>query len=67
MLQAVRSQVRVLVRSSNFYNLSNPSSRTTALGFIQPATEMSTRLSIWGKARPACKADDLIANCEQIV
>jgi hypothetical protein len=33
----------ILTRSLNFLNLPNPSSRTMALGFIQPVTEMSTR------------------------
>jgi hypothetical protein len=32
-----------------------PSSRTTALGFTQPLSEMSTRNIPEGKARPACK------------
>jgi hypothetical protein len=45
----------------NFFNLPNPFSRTTAQGFTQPLTEMSTRRYLWGKARPARKADNLNA------
>jgi hypothetical protein len=33
-----------------FFNLLNPSSRTMALGFTQPLTEMNIRRSFWGKA-----------------
>jgi hypothetical protein len=43
MLQAVLLWVRDPVRRMKFFfNLPNPSSRTTALGFIQPLIEMST-------------------------
>jgi hypothetical protein len=42
MLQAGMSRVRVSMRWI-FFNLLNPSSRTTALGSTQPLTEMSTR------------------------
>jgi hypothetical protein len=40
-----------------------------ALGSSQPLTEMSTRKIPGGrgKARPACKADNLTAICEPIV
>jgi hypothetical protein len=41
-------------------NLSNPSSRTVALEFTQPLTEMSTRsrkMFQGSRARPARKAD----------
>jgi hypothetical protein len=31
-----------------FLNLPNPSSRTVALGFAQPLTELSTRKYFWG-------------------
>jgi hypothetical protein len=41
-LQAGRSPVRV-PDEVNFFNLSNPSSRTMALGSTQPLTEISTR------------------------
>jgi hypothetical protein len=43
MLRAGRSRVRVPMRSLNFFNWPNPSSRTMALGSTQPLTEMSTR------------------------
>jgi hypothetical protein len=37
------------------------------LGSTQPVTEMSTRYLLWGKGRPAHKADNLTAICEPIV
>jgi hypothetical protein len=43
MLQARRLRVQVPIRSLNFLNVHNPSSRTMGLGFTQPLTEMSTR------------------------
>jgi hypothetical protein len=43
MLQAGTSWVRFPMRSLDFFNLSNPSSLTMALGSTQPLTEMSTR------------------------
>jgi hypothetical protein len=43
MLQAGRSRVRFPMRSLDFFNWPNPSSRTMALGLTQPLTEMSTR------------------------
>jgi hypothetical protein len=46
-----------------FFNVSNPSSRTMALGSTQPLTEMSTRNLPGGKKRPAHRADNLAANC----
>jgi hypothetical protein len=49
------------------FNLSNPSSRTMALGSTQPLTEMSTRNLPGGKGRPTRKADNLTAICEPIV
>jgi hypothetical protein len=67
MLQAGRSQVRIPMRSLDFFNLPNPSSRTVALGSTQPLTEMSTRNIPGGKGRPTRKADNLIAICEPIV
>jgi hypothetical protein len=45
----------------NFFNLPNLSSRTVALGWTQPLTEMSTRNIPGGKARPARKDDNLTA------
>jgi hypothetical protein len=47
-----------------FFNLPNHSSRTMALGLIQPLTEMSTSNLPGGKKRPARKADNLAAICE---
>jgi hypothetical protein len=38
MLQAGRSRVRLLIRLLDFFNLSNPSCRTMALGSNQPLT-----------------------------
>jgi hypothetical protein len=43
------------------FNLSNPSSRTMALGSTQPLTEMSTRNILGGKRRTERKADNLTA------
>jgi hypothetical protein len=43
MPRAGRSRVRVPIKWIFFFNLSNPSSRTVALGSTQPLTEMSTR------------------------
>jgi hypothetical protein len=43
-----------------FFNLSNPSSRTMALGFTQPVTGMSTRKSFWGLKR--CRLVRLITS-----
>jgi hypothetical protein len=50
----------------DFFNLSNPPSRTMTLGSTQPLTEMSTRNLPGGKGRPARKADKLAAICEPI-
>jgi hypothetical protein len=67
MLQAGRSQVRFSMRSLDFFNGPNPSSRTMALWSTQPLTEMSTRNLSRSKGRPALKADKLTAICEPIV
>jgi hypothetical protein len=53
------------MRSLDFYNLPNPSSRTMALGSTQPLTEMSTRNLPVGKGRPSRKAEALTAVTEQ--
>jgi hypothetical protein len=66
MLQAGRSPVRV-PDEVDFFNSPNPSSRTMALGLTQPLTEMSTRNLPGGKKRPARRADELAAICEQNV
>jgi hypothetical protein len=50
-----------------FFNLPNPSSRTSALGSTQPLTEMSTRNLPGGKGRPARGADNLTPMCERNV
>jgi hypothetical protein len=50
-----------------FFNWSNLSSRTMALGSTQPLTEMSIRNLPGGKGRPAHRADNLTAICEPIV
>jgi hypothetical protein len=43
MLSARRSWVQIMMKSLDFFNVCNPSSRTMALGSTQPLTEMSTR------------------------
>jgi hypothetical protein len=55
------------MKSLQFFNLPNPSSRTMAQGFTQPRTKMSTRRIFWGKARSARKAGNLIVIFEPIV
>jgi hypothetical protein len=60
MLQAERSPVRV-PDGVGFFNLPNRSSRTMALGWTQPLTEMSTRNFPGGKKRPVPRADNLAA------
>jgi hypothetical protein len=67
MLQAGRSRVSIPMRSLNFFNLPDLSSRTMALGSTQPQTEMSTRNFPGGKRWPAHKADNLTAICELII
>jgi hypothetical protein len=67
MLQAGRSRIRFSIRSLDFFNLPNPSSRTMALGSTQPLTEMSSKNFPGGKGQPARKADSLTAICEPIV
>jgi hypothetical protein len=48
MLQAERSLVQILMRSLDFFNISNPSSLTVALEMNQPLTEMSATNVPWG-------------------
>jgi hypothetical protein len=60
MIQAGTSPVRV-PDEVDVSNLSNPSSRTMALGLTQPLTEMSTRNFPGGKNQPARVADNLAA------
>jgi hypothetical protein len=65
MLQAGKSQIRVPMRSLNFFfNLPNSFSRTMCLDFIQPLTEISTRRSLSVATR---KADNLTAICEPFI
>jgi hypothetical protein len=63
MLQAGRSPVQV-PDEMDFFNLSNPPSRTMALESTQPLTKMSTRNLPGGKKRPALRADNLVAICD---
>jgi hypothetical protein len=67
MLQAGKSRVQVPIRSLNFFSLPNPSSRTMALGFTQPPTEMSTGSVSGDKVQLTHKADNLTAICELTV
>jgi hypothetical protein len=55
------------MKSLDFFNLPNPSSRTMALGSIQPLTEMSKTNLPGGKGRLARKVDSLTDICEPIV
>jgi hypothetical protein len=61
MLQVGRSQVQVPMRSFDFFNRPNPSSRTMALGSTQPLTEMIPGIFLGCKRWPARKADNLTA------
>jgi hypothetical protein len=51
----------------DFFNLHNPSGRTTALGVNQPLTGAGTRNLPWGKDRWELKAENLTANCQLTV
>jgi hypothetical protein len=53
--------------SLDIFNLPNPSSRTIALGSIQPLTEISTKNLPGDKGRSVRKADNLSAICKPIV
>jgi hypothetical protein len=59
MLQARRSRFQLPMRSLDFFNRPNPSSRTMVLGSTQPLTEMSTTNLPGCKRRPAYKSDNL--------
>jgi hypothetical protein len=63
----VRSHVRYLMKSWDFFNWPNPSSRTMALGSTQPLTEMNTRNLPGCKERMVHKADNLTTICEPII
>jgi hypothetical protein len=66
MLQAGRSRIRFPMKSLDFFNLPDPSSRNVVLVSTQPL-EMSTMKLPRGKRSPARKADNLTAICESIV
>jgi hypothetical protein len=66
-LYAGRSRKRILMKSLDFFDWPNPSSRIMALGPTQTLTEVSTGTFLEGKGRPAHKADYLTAICEPIV
>jgi hypothetical protein len=66
MLQARRSRARFVMRSLDFFNLPNPSTRTMALGSTQPQTEMITRNLPGAKGWLARKAENLTTTCEPI-
>jgi hypothetical protein len=67
MLQAGRPRVRIPMRSLEFFNRPNPSSRTLALESTQRLIEMSTTNLYGAKGRPVHKADNLTAICEPLV
>jgi hypothetical protein len=67
MLKDDRSQVQFPMSSLDFSSLHNRFSRTMALGFTQPVTEMSTKNLPGNKGWPANKAGNHSAICEQIV
>jgi hypothetical protein len=67
MLEAGRLRVQFPMRSLDFFNGPNSSSRTMALGSTQPLTEMSAGNLPGGKEWPACKADNLTTICEPVV
>jgi hypothetical protein len=50
-----------------FFNRSNHSNHTMALGWIQPLTEMSTRNLPGGKVQPAHKPDNITVICVPII
>jgi hypothetical protein len=67
MLQAGNSRVRFPVGSLDFFfNLSNPSRRTIALGSTHSLTEMCTRNLHGSNERLARKVAKLTAICEPI-
>jgi hypothetical protein len=70
MLQAARLWVPVLMRSLNFSNLLNPSSRIMALGFTQLLKKLSRRSKkkfLGSRVWTAHKGDNLTAIYEPIV
>jgi hypothetical protein len=64
-LQAGRWRVRDYMRSMHYFDVPNHFSRTMALRFTEPLTEMSTRNLSGGEERqerPLRKADNLTDN-----
>jgi hypothetical protein len=55
------------MRSLDFFDLPNPSSRNMALESTQPLTEMNTSNFPVGQGRPALTAINLTAICEPII
>jgi hypothetical protein len=66
MLQAGWSRFLFPMRSLDFFDLPNSSSRIMALGSTQLLTEISTRNLHGGKGRPGRTADNLTVICEPI-
>jgi hypothetical protein len=66
-LQAGRSCVRVPLKSLDFFNWPNLSSRPMALGSVEPLTEKSTRNLPRGKGLPGRQTDNIPAVCGTIV
>jgi hypothetical protein len=64
MLQTGRSPVRVPNELDFFFNLTDFSNRTMALGSTQPLTEISTKNLHEGRKGPARRADNLAAVCK---
>jgi hypothetical protein len=42
------THITKIIHHAQFFNLCSPPSRTMALGFTQPLTEMSIKRSFWG-------------------
>jgi hypothetical protein len=63
MLQSERVQVRIPMRSLDFFNLPNPFSQATYLWLTQPVIEMSPRSIPGSNAQATCKADSPTAIC----
>jgi hypothetical protein len=62
-LQAKRQWIRFPMRSLDFFNWSNPSSLTMALGSTQPLTEMSTRNLKNGRCVRPTTSPPSLADC----
>jgi hypothetical protein len=65
MLQILRSRVRFLMRSVNYFNLPNPSGRNMALGLTEQ--KWVPEIILGSKTRQARNVDDLTVICEPIV